>query len=549
MRQKLLAAMLGLGLALTVAGCAPTGTPAVAASLPTVATATPLPPEETATPTPAPTPRADTPAEVVRAFYEWYIHPEADGPVSDYHESDYLTAGFIERVDGIRAAFAGGEAHDPILMALDVPESFTVAEPAVEGEGATVLVTTSFEGHVLRVDLVQEEGLWRIDDVTQVWSPWQVVDNYYKWYVACSLTGHNLLVDGGFRQPKMLTGAFMDGVAAALTADEEGSVDPILLAQDVPETITVGEPVIDGDTATVSVDTAFPGHALTVTLARVDGLWKIDAVAAITEAPVQYEPDTPEWVAASFYDWYIHLPAEEADAYRTSEWLTQGFVDRVSDIRAFTQPGGYDPITCSQEAPVSLRVSRAVVSGDQARLVVAGGADHAFTVALSRADGAWRIADVVCEVAPADADLDTGGWQQYRSQRYPFAISYPAGWTLQEAVVMGDGQNPTEAVMVLSPANWAGAMAPLAVEFSVGTLEQYRAVYPDTGSGETVEINGYPALRERRPPGEVFYLLEHPAVEGLRVTLRDGTAAIEGEPGALLRAVVPGIIASVELSE
>jgi hypothetical protein len=109
-----------------------------------------------------------TPAEAVEGFYSWYIwyaqkvgNPLADGA---YRSSEYLTAEFVQEVDEIIASFDKG-GYDPFLCAQDVPERFTLDEPAVSGDRATVVVRTSLEGHAFTVEVSEMDGRWAVSDV------------------------------------------------------------------------------------------------------------------------------------------------------------------------------------------------------------------------------------------------------------------------------------------------------------------------------------------------------------------------------------------------
>jgi hypothetical protein len=54
----------------------------------------------------------------------------------------------------------------------------------------------------------------------------------------------------------------------------KGGYSPILCAQTIPETVTVGEATISGDTADVLVSTSF-GTKFTVALVMWDGKWRM----------------------------------------------------------------------------------------------------------------------------------------------------------------------------------------------------------------------------------------------------------------------------------
>jgi len=109
-----------------------------------------------------------SPQEVVTKFYRWYIGYPGN-PLVDrkYRESAYLAETFIQDVDEV---LAGDFRADPILLAQDIPERFTVEEAETSGEAATVRVHFYWSGNptpsVRRVDLRLVDGEWKITDVS-----------------------------------------------------------------------------------------------------------------------------------------------------------------------------------------------------------------------------------------------------------------------------------------------------------------------------------------------------------------------------------------------
>jgi len=123
----------------------------------------------------------------------------------------------------------------------------------------------------------------------------------------------------------------------------------------------------------------------------------------------------PERVVESFFQWYLAYPdnALVDGAYRSNEYLTEAFVQRVGGIIASFDKGGYDPFLCAQDVPESVTLEEAVVSGDTARIAVhTSFPGHAFIVALQRVDGQWRMGDVLCEFDEV-SDVQTEGWQVF----------------------------------------------------------------------------------------------------------------------------------------
>jgi hypothetical protein len=113
-------------------------------------------------------------------------------------------------------------------------------------------------------------------------------------------------------------------------------------------------------------------------------------------------------VVERFYDWYLSYPGNVAaeGAYRSSEYLTPSFVEKVDEIIASFDRGGYDPFLCAQDIPGDLDVDDEVVrSSDTATVVVHGvwnpgtefEAISDVVVELQVMDGTWKISDIVCK--------------------------------------------------------------------------------------------------------------------------------------------------------
>lgn len=108
-----------------------------------------------------------SPEEVVTRFYRWYIgypgNPLAD---REYRASPYLADSFVKEVDGV---VAGDFRADPILLAQDIPERFTVEKAEASRDEATVIVCFYFGGNNTPVEREVEleviDGEWRIRNV------------------------------------------------------------------------------------------------------------------------------------------------------------------------------------------------------------------------------------------------------------------------------------------------------------------------------------------------------------------------------------------------
>ncbi len=231
------------------------------------------------------------PEEVVASFYEGYLEAidlqAGRNPLVDraYRSSEFLSEDFVAEVDQLLDSFEHG-GYDPFLLAQDVPESVEVGEAVVSGETAQVRVETSFEGHVFLVTLRRIDGVWMIDDVDQ--TPDVVVASFYNRYVGYIENDggamRNPLADGFYRDCPELSETFVAAVDEAVASFDKGAFDPILLAQDVPERVAVGEAELVGDGARVTVEMFWGGNTepseRVVTLERIDGNWEIVDVAS-----------------------------------------------------------------------------------------------------------------------------------------------------------------------------------------------------------------------------------------------------------------------------
>jgi len=234
------------------------------------------------------------PEDVVSDFYAWYLGSidlkAGRNPLVDraYRSSGFLSEDFVARVDALLDSFQHG-GYDPFLLAQDVPESVEVGEAVVSGDTAQVPMETSFEGHRFLVALKRIDGAWKIDDVDQM--PDAIVESFYNRYLAYVDNNggpmQNPLVDGFYRDCPELSDAFVVEVDETLASFDKGGFDPILLAQDMPARIAVGEAEILGDEARVTLEMFWGGNPepseRVVTLRRIDGDLAIVDIAFETE--------------------------------------------------------------------------------------------------------------------------------------------------------------------------------------------------------------------------------------------------------------------------
>jgi len=126
-------------------------------------------------------------------------------------------------------------------------------------------------------------------DVQAVVPPQEVVADFYDWYLEYVNAGRgdmagmrNPLVDGAYRTCGYLTEAFVQEIDETLASFDKGGFDPFLLAQDIPESVDLGETVMVSDEANVVIQMFWSGNPTpterTVTVKQVDGQWKIAGI-------------------------------------------------------------------------------------------------------------------------------------------------------------------------------------------------------------------------------------------------------------------------------
>lgn len=231
------------------------------------------------------------PEDVVADFYKWYLGSidlaAGRNPLAEraYRSSELLTEEFVAGVDELLDSFERG-GYDPFLLAQDVPTSVDMGETVVSGDSAQVQVETSFEGHGFLVSLRRIDRAWKIDDVDPM--PNVTVESFFNRYLAYIRNDggamRNPLVDGFYKECPELSAAFVAKVDEALASFDKGGCDPILMAQDVPVEVSVGEAELVGDEARVMVELFWGGNPepseRLVTLSRIDGQWQIVEIAS-----------------------------------------------------------------------------------------------------------------------------------------------------------------------------------------------------------------------------------------------------------------------------
>lgn len=384
--------------------------------------------------------------------------------------------------------------------------------------------------------------------------PKEVVESFYRWHLDYS---GNTMADGAYRSSEYLTEAFIQRVDDLLASFDKGGYDPFLCAQDIPAELTVDEPTVSGQEATVVVHEIWnPGtkyelvHDVTVTLRFVDSEWKIDDIACGLSQHAALAPEmAPEQVVEGFYDWYLGYIGDPVSgqmrnplvdgAYRSSEYLTEAFIQQVEDLLASFDKGGYDPFLCAQDIPRSFSVDAPAVSGQEAVVILRElwnpGTQYEraqdVRVALRMVDGVWKIDGIACIDASVEVSSEQmADWQVFADQEYGFQFRYPADWAYEDVppvpagMEVPDGLKALRRVLLFAPRGWDGVAPPLHIQVTEGTEEEFGRLFVPATSSEQVEVNGYPVIKEIEGLGEVQvvrYVFQSPTDEAVHIVALD----------------------------
>jgi hypothetical protein len=232
-----------------------------------------------------------TPEEVTQDFYTWYLDyfgNPAEGtfrsPLADraYQGSEYLTPSFIGHVDEVLADFGNQGGYDPFLCAQDIPQEVRVDGTFWHGEQASVILRTSFPNHFMTADLYKSRETWKIGNITCGFSPDGTAKAFYTWYLAyigdpSSDEMRNPLLAGAYRESGFLSAEFIQELDVLGT--DGIPVDPILMAQDIPQDFSV-DPGTETGTAIVHLQFGSDSvRHLKVSLTENDGGWMISGIS------------------------------------------------------------------------------------------------------------------------------------------------------------------------------------------------------------------------------------------------------------------------------
>ncbi len=294
-------------------------------------------------------PEVLTPTEVAQSFYKDYLAyfngPDGQfrSPLGDqvYRESPYVTKEFVRQVDDVLASFDGKSGYDPILCAQNIPTEIKVDSVFTSGDKANVLMRTDMlPEHAFNLELVNQNDMWRIDQVTCILTPVETVKAFYAQYLGYITAGsdggrspdgmRNPLVDGTYRQSPFLSQAFVEKVDAILGSFEKGGYDPFLMAQDIPQSFDVAAG--PGENSAILSENFGPGSSIQVlvTMKMEKGRWLIEDISRHEEAA----GNTGD---ASMEGWQIYQDTE----YSFSINYPGGWVLHELDLSQGPQPSDW----------------------------------------------------------------------------------------------------------------------------------------------------------------------------------------------------------------
>ncbi|MFW6069599.1 MAG: DUF3828 domain-containing protein [bacterium] len=438
---------------LALAACLPADAPEPQATVQATAAQgeTPTPATPQASPPlsiPGAEPDMETPAGVVEVFYTWYL--EQDG-IAEFSHSPYLTRRLITAVTEARKA--GHLGADPFLLAQQEPATIRVQDVVVGPATAQVVLHQYWSLDVeegtswdLTLDLVREEGRWKIDHIQRgsPLTPEGVVQLFYNWYFGQGDGDHavgsvsyvlaaegNPLADRTYRQSPYLAPSFIADIDALLAEMEDSPpdsarYDPFLHAVNHPRGffVVTQQTTREGDTAVVPVQLSYGQQQVTieVQVTRQDGRWLIGDVAGDLPDEATAAAQVVSLFSETYFGrWYAY--AEEQGLAHTGDMDLSGFLDQIGDIyenspflsQAFANAarekltaGGeaVDPFFLAPGIPATMEVDDVWTEGDRAEVRLLqrwheGHETRPLTVTLVREGGRWLIDGVVAPAGEA----------------------------------------------------------------------------------------------------------------------------------------------------
>lgn len=121
--------------------------------------------------------------------------------------------------------------------------------------------------------------------------------------------------------------------------------------------------------------------------------------------PSAQTPKGPKEVVANFYNFWLSYPEEVGDnpilarAYQEYPKLTNSLVDQLDAIIKSFEGGGYDPILCAQDFPLTMNFIEADQTENSASVVVEQnfyGNMRSTIVTLKKIEEEWKIDRIDC---------------------------------------------------------------------------------------------------------------------------------------------------------
>ncbi len=255
-------------------------------------------------------------------------------------------------------------------------------------------------------------------------SPRQVTENFFRWYLGTTGDGSDgdsssPLTAGLYRDSEYLTDDFVAQIDEIVTGSGPGGYDPFLQAEDIPVSLEVQEPSVNGTEATVILLRTWGSNPepspMVVHLVQENGRWLINNATPF-EIPVidpPVGPDTAGSVVLAFYEWYLDYIGEPGSdnfrnpmvdkAYHDTPYLTDSFVGHIDELLdGFIETGGgYDPFLCAQDIPTEMTPDITFARSGMTSVVVRSSfPNQMVTVDLKQEGDSWRISNITCANDP-----------------------------------------------------------------------------------------------------------------------------------------------------
>ncbi len=336
---------------------------------------------------------------------------------------------------------------------------------------------------------------------------------------------------------------------------------------------------------------------------------------AACAAPAPQVTGSPQETVSAFYSWYTTVEGSPlgARAYRDSDYLSPEFIQEIDELADSFESGlgGFDPFICAQDAPAEITVLEAEGTPEMTRVTVQAWAPIYVDVKLI--DWEWKIVAIHCTppgeeaglppaepeppvfveptsepappaeptlepTAPAEPTADPptedeppatedppvaeipADWTSFEDGEYGFRFWYPADWELQELPGYPPGSDVPEGekarlyAVLVQPRGWDGIAAPLSIDVTEGTDEQFAALYRPPSASEEMVVNGYAGVRTTESFGTMFvtrYIVQNPDHHGMHLVFQD---MLTGFPERLagheeIGAIIAQVVGTVEFEQ